>query len=190
MNAKRLVFVLVVVLALLLVSACARQESTPACGTCNTDSSINNSNSVIVNVDANGQGSAANGENTSTEATAEVSTFVAPNWDNTCVKQSEVAGVTLTPLAEGSFIACVWHGKGKTATVTIDNGYIADVDLGAIYVAKGLTVIDNVANITIRPMRTGTDAEACAQVDALTFYGQSLPKQQKFEAQPYNFVCP
>ncbi len=193
---KRTMFVVfvVVVASMLLLSACARQESCqtaecPNTDTTNTtDSSINNSNTVIVNVDANGQGSAANGENTSTEAAAEASIFVAPSWDDTCVEQSKLIGVILTPLAEGDFFACVYNGS--PADVTIPTGMLADVDLGQVYVAKGPVTINGVPNLTLRPAHNGTDAEACNQVNALTVYGQSLPEGEKFEAQPYNFVCP
>lgn len=194
MNAKRFSVILVVALMLLL-SACAPQESIPCQTECpdavaipnNTDASINNSNTITINVDA-GAGASTTGQDTQAQATAEASVFVAPDWDDTCVEQSILVGVELKQLPEGSFFACVYNGE--PVTVSIPSGMIADLDLGGIYVAMGPVEIKGVSNLTLRPMRNGSTIEACNQVDALTAYGQSLPDGQKFEAQPYNFVCP
>lgn len=191
---KRTMFVVfvVVVASMLLLSACARQESCqtaecPNTDTTNTtDSSINNSNTVIVNVDANGQGSAANGENTSTEATAEAFVFVAPSWDDTCVEQSALVGVTLTPLAEGDFYACTYHGP--RVNISIPEGTYADIDLGQVFVGKGPLNVDGVSNLTLRPWTSGQESELCAHLKDLTTYGsQQTPV---FTPSALNFSCP
>ncbi|MBP9818037.1 hypothetical protein KBC75_04835 [Candidatus Shapirobacteria bacterium] len=122
---------------------------------------------------------------TAPTAMPEVAAFTPIKWDDTCKKQSELVGVSMKPLKEGAFIACVYNGVA--ASVTIPAGTLADLDLGGIYVAKGPVKVDGVPNLTLRPARTGTDSEACAQVDALTAYGQTLAKP--FKAQPYNFSC-
>lgn len=111
---------------------------------------------------------------------------VTPAWDDTCVKQSTLVGVPLTPIKEGAFTACVYHGT--PAKVTIPDGTMADVDLGGIVVAAGPVTIDGVPNLTLRPRRSGMNSELCAQVENLTAFGQT--QSPKFTASPFNFTCP
>jgi hypothetical protein len=110
-----------------------------------------------------------------------------PAWDTTCVAQSKLVGVELKPLAEGPAFACIW--QGTPTTITVPANTFADIDLGGVFVAKGLSdPIPGVGRLTLRQWITGQEPELCAHVVALNAY---LKTQSGFGiASPYNFTCP
>ena len=195
MNAKFLKNVLVVGLLVLLLTACAVKESTSCQTECsdavpavpnNTDASINNSNTNNINITVDAGAGATTGQNTQAQATAEAFVFVAPSWDDTCVEQSALVGVTLTPLAEGDFYACTYHGP--RVNISIPEGTYADIDLGQVFVGKGPLNVDGVSNLTLRPWTSGQESELCAHLKDLTTYGsQQTPV---FTPSALNFSCP
>ena len=108
-------------------------------------------------------------------------------WDNTCVTQSTLVGVTLKPLAEGAFFACVWHGSPTKISVPAD--MYADLDKGGIFVAAGPVEVPGVANLTLRPWDSGKTDEICSHLKDLKVFGAKQSKPFTPSLWNKDFTC-
>lgn len=169
----------------LAMSACAAAPAPVAVQPADSESAVfvNQNTTVNVIVDQNADGCTTCGDSVPAVVAP---AFVPIPWDTTCTTQSALVGVTLTPLAEGDFYACTYHGP--RVNISIPEGTYADIDLGQVFVGKGPLNVDGVSNLTLRPWTSGQESELCAHLKDLTTYGsQQTPV---FTPSALNFSCP
>jgi hypothetical protein len=122
------------------------------------------------------------------EPTVQPTAYVPIYWDTTCIAQSALVGVKLTPFKEGPAIACIWSG---TATnINVPSGTYADVDKGTVYLAVGPTFVPAVGRLTLRLWDTGSTNEICSHLTALMADGAKQNPQYFPVLLDNSITCP